>query len=213
MTSIRSCPGAHFFVQSFAQAQGDPTKAADEPIPSNGTEKWCTGKQNRGFSGDGKRRGNAVDEILSDPDTKLHSIFKDALAKHGLAIHSWQQCMAVPLSAPLIFHGFSPIFDCLCLECNKKSATLVPVEIKASRPRKLKRRSAKNVGMKTPFDSFADTYGLRHQLQLCLQNAAIGNIKPRGFIAYVDIVNEKITLVRINKEVWTLAQTANVDII
>ena len=209
--SIKSRPGAHCFVQSFCQAQGDPTKAADEPIPANRPGKWCTSKQNRGFSGSNIKRGNAVDEMLSDPNTKLHSVFKDALAKHKLVIHSWQQCMEVPLSAPLMFHGFSPILDCLCLESNQRGTALVPIEVKASRPRKLKRRSARDIGMKAPFDSFADTYGLRHQLQLCLQNAAAGNMRPKGFVAYVDVVGEKVTLVKINKGVWALAQAAVVQ--
>jgi len=89
----------------------------------------------------------------------------------------------------------------------------VPIEVKASQPRKLKRRTAKHVGMKAPFDLFADTYGLRHQLQLCLQNAALGNTKPRGFVAYVDVVNEEVKLIKINKEVWALAQAANLGLI
>lgn len=200
-------PGAHLFVQSFAQAQGDPAKAADEPIPANRPGKWCTSKQNRGYSGSNIKRGNAVDEMLSNPSTKLHSVFKDALAKCGLTIQSWQTCLDVPASAPPIFHGFSPILDCLC---TNKSLTLVPVEVKASRPRKLKRRSAKDIGMKAPFCSFADTYGMRHQLQLCLQNASLGNVKPTGYVAYVDVANEEIKLVKINKEVWALAQAAAV---
>tara|TARA_B100001094_G_scaffold179829_1_gene174139 strand:- start:1577 stop:2197 length:621 start_codon:yes stop_codon:yes gene_type:complete len=202
-----SRPGAHCFVHSFARAD-DPTKAVDEPVPSNhrrGGNKWCTGKQNRGFSGSSI---NAGDAMLSDDGTRLHAVFKEALAKKHLAIRSWQTRVDVPPSAPSIFQGFAPIMDCLCTD---RSLTPVPVEVKASRPRKLKRRSAKDTGMKAPFDAFADTYGMRHQIQLCLQNAALGNVKPKGFVAYVDVVNEEVTLVQMNKAVWALAREGPAD--
>jgi len=206
-----SLPGAHAWVHSLAhESSEDPSIAVDEPIPSNyssssssSSHKWCAQKQNRGFGGSSLKRGRAVDAMLSDSSSKLHAVFKKALAKHNLEIQEWQTCVDVPSSAPSIFHGFSPILDCLCTD---KSLALVPVEVKASRPRKLKRRSAKDVGMKPPFCSFADTFCLRHQLQLCLQNAALGNRKPTGFLAYVDVANEEIKLVKMNKAIWALAQ-------
>lgn len=204
-TSMPSLPGAHAFVHSFAQDDSkDPTKARDEPIScTRSTQKWSTSKQNKGFGGSLKR-GHAVDEMLSDPSTDLHVLFKEELRKKKLSIKSWQQCVQVPASAPSVFRGYAPILDCLCVETKKNGQLggLVPVEVKASRPRKLKRRTAKDVGMKAPFDMFADTFGLRHQLQLCLQGAALGNSKPKGYVAYVDVAKPAVSLVTLNKQLW-----------
>lgn len=204
-----SClPGAHTFVHSFAHDDsGDPAKARDEPIAcARHAKKWCTSKQNKGFAGS-IQRGRAVDEMLSNPNTELHALFKEALKKKNLTIKSWQQCVKVPSSAPPMFRGYAPILDCLCIETKARGGIggLVPVEVKASRPRKLKRRTAKDIGMKPPFDMFADTFGLRHQLQLCLQGIALGNSKPKGYIAYVDVTKPEVTLVTLNPKLWGCA--------
>ena len=218
-------PGAHVWVHGFAQeGSGDPGKAVDEPVcrqkPRRKRQQqqseapvWCSQKQNKGFGGDSLRRGNAVDAMLSDSGTKLHSVFKAELKRHGLHVLSWQNRVEVPASAPVIYHGYAPVLDCLCATNGGGGGgggggALVPVEVKACRARKLKRRAAKDKGCRAPFDGFADTYGLRHQLQLCMQNAALGNVKPRGFIAYVDVQAETVSLTKLNKEVWAIAQGA-----
>ena len=144
-------------------------------------------------------------QALSNPDTKLNALFKAELAKKNLSIEGWQRCIEVSAQAPQIFRGHAPILDCLCIETKKKCK--VPVEVKASRPRSLKRRSAKDVGMRAPFDVFSDNYALRHQLQLCLQNAALDNSKPRGYIAYVDVDKPSIKLVKLNPALWALANS------
>lgn len=206
---MHSLPGAHAWVCGFANNKnGDPGKAADEPIPPNrSVSKWCSSKQNRGFHGSSIRRGNAVDEMLSDSSTALHAVFKKEIEKHGLVIDSWQRCIEVPPSAPAIFQGHAPILDCLCVERKKNGGigNFVPVEVKACRPRKLKRRTAKDVGFKKPFDKYADTYGLRHQLQLCVQNVSLGSKKPRGFVAYVNVHDLTVTMIKLNKDLWELA--------
>ena len=210
MPNTKKLPGAHFWVHGFAHSDSvDPSKATDEAIPSNhAPRKWCSKKQNRAIGcSSSLKRGEAVDELICNPSSALHAMFKAELAKHKLSIESWQRCIEVPASAPPIFQGFAPVLDCLCIETKSKrsSGSFVPIEVKACRPRKLKRRTSKDAGLRRPFDNYADNWGLRHQLQLCLQNAALGNVKPRGFVAYVDTQKPSVTLVKLNKDLWAIA--------
>ncbi|MBU63752.1 MAG: hypothetical protein CMI26_14770 [Opitutae bacterium] len=207
-------PGAHAWVQGFAHdGSEDPCRASDEPLPTKAaSRKWSSSAQNRGYSSSSIRRGNAVDGLISDPDSELHAAFKAALEKHKLKIIAWQQCVEMPPSAPEIFQGHAPVLDCVCTTTSSDKGggggVFVPVEVKACRPRRqLKRRSAKDAGCKPPFQDYADTWGLRHQLQLLMQSAALGhhhhrNGKPRGFVAYVDVCRKSVTLVKLNPALW-----------
>ena len=70
-------PGAHAWVQGFAHdGSEDPCRASDEPLPSKvASRKWSSSAQNRTLVSS-IRRGNAVDGLISDPDSELHAAFK-----------------------------------------------------------------------------------------------------------------------------------------